>query len=128
MSHIGVLFIWAPVASADASVAPPYIDHASWVRYSGLSSLRIVPTKAGRTLAGDIGKTVEQADEAWREVVALAPNANTGGMRAQFICHWNFAEFAEPGKSSWDLEPWRPAVDANAMVLAGCNPGGAEHR
>ena len=47
-------------------------------------------------------------------------------MRAQFLCHWNFAEFAEPGKTSWDLEPWRPAVDDSQMLLAGCNPGGAE--
>ena len=24
------------------------------------------------------------------------------------MCHWQFAEFAEPGKTSWNLEPWRP--------------------
>jgi hypothetical protein len=47
-------------------------------------------------------------------------------MRAQFLCHWNFAEFAQPGKTSWDLEPWRPPVDHAAMLGAGCNPGGAE--
>ena len=55
-----------------------------------------------------------------------APDADTPGMRAQFLCHWNFAEFAEPGKPSWDLEPWRPDVDDGVMVLAGCNPGGPE--
>jgi len=59
-------------------------------------------------------------------VVALAPGADTSVMRAQFLCHWNFAEFAQPGKTSWDLEPWRPAVDDSVMVLSGCNPGGAE--
>ena len=32
-------------------------------------------------------------------------------MRAQFLCHWQLAEFAEPGKTSWNLEPWRPGVD-----------------
>ena len=47
-------------------------------------------------------------------------------MRAQFVCHWNYAEFAEPGKTSWNLEVWRPAVDENTMVVSGCNPGGAE--
>ena len=114
----------ADVPSSDSAAGPPYIDHVSWARYSGLSSLRLFPTAAGRALAGDIGKTAAQADEAWREVLALAPNADTAGMRAQFVCHWNFAEFAEPGKVSWDLEPWRPVVGPNAMVLAGCNPGG----
>ena len=33
------------------------------------------------------------------------------GMRAQFMCHWQFAELADPGKVSWNLEPWRPEVD-----------------
>ena len=47
-------------------------------------------------------------------------------MRAQFVCHWRFAEIAEPGKTSWNLEPWRPVVDDQAMVDAGCNPGGGE--
>ena len=36
------------------------------------------------------------------------------------------AEIAEPGKTSWNLEPWRPVVDDQAMVDAGCNPGGGE--
>ena len=59
-------------------------------------------------------------------MLKLAPDANTAGMRAQFVCHWRLAEFAEPGKASWNLEPWRPTVDANTMILAGCNPGGSE--
>ena len=76
--------------------------------------------------AGDFGKTAAQSNEAWAEVLALAPDANTAGLRAQFLCHWRFAEFAQPGKTSWDLESWRPDVDDNTMVLAGCNPGGDE--
>jgi hypothetical protein len=47
-------------------------------------------------------------------------------MQAQFLCHWQFAESAEPGKTSWNLEPWRPDVDASQMLAAGCNPGGSE--
>jgi hypothetical protein len=47
-------------------------------------------------------------------------------MRAQFVCHWNYAELAQPGKTSWNLEVWRPTVDDNTMVVSGCNPGGAE--
>lgn len=115
----------APTASADAT-APPYIDQARWVSYGGLPTLRVYPTVAGREIAGELGKTAVETAEAWREVLMLAPDADTPGMRAQFICHWDFAEFAQPGKTSWDLEPWRPAVDDNAMMLTGCNPGGAE--
>jgi len=116
----------APTASADMAASPPYIDHARWVSYGGLPTLRIYPTTAGREVAGEIGKTSVETGEAWHEVLSLAPDADTPGMRAQFICHWNFAELAQPGKTSWDLEPWRPAVDDNTMLLAGCNPGGAE--
>jgi hypothetical protein len=47
-------------------------------------------------------------------------------MREQFDCHWQFAELGHPGKTSWNLEPWRPEVDAVAMMSAGCNPGGTE--
>lgn len=88
--------------------------------------MRIYPTPAGRAVAGEFGKLATDTGEAWREVLAIAPDADTPGMRAQFLCHWNFAEFALPGKTSWDLEPWRPAVDDTATVVAGCNPGGAE--
>jgi hypothetical protein len=59
-------------------------------------------------------------------VLALAPDANTAGMHEQFNCHWELAEVAEPGKISWNLEPWRPVVDAATMVSSGCNPGGSE--
>ena len=97
-----------------------------WVSYSGLSTLRVYPTASGREVAGEMGKTTAQSDEAWAEVIALAPDADTVSIRAQFLCHWRFAEFAQPGKTSWDLESWRPSVDDNTMILAGCNPGGPE--
>ena len=105
---------------------PRYIDQVTWVRYDELPTLRVYPTGIGRQVAGELGKTAAQTEQAWSEVLALAPDARTPGMRSQFLCHWRFAEFAEPGKSSWDLEPWRPAVDEGAMLLSGCNPGGAE--
>jgi hypothetical protein len=117
---------WIPSASADPTTPPPYIDHVTWVSYSGLPTLRVYPTAAGREVAGEMAKTAAQTEEAWGEVLAQAPDADTPGMRSQFLCHWRFAEFAQPGKTSWDLEPWRPAVDDNTMLLAGCNPGGAE--
>jgi hypothetical protein len=115
-----------PGAAADPGTPPPYIDSVTWVSYGGLPTLRVYPTPAGRAVAGSVGKTPAQTDEAWGEVLALAPDADSPGMRAQFLCHWRFAEFAQPGKPSWDLESWRPVVDDNTMVLTGCNPGGAE--
>jgi hypothetical protein len=47
-------------------------------------------------------------------------------MHAQFACHWQFAEVVQPGKTSWNLEPWRPVVDDADMVASRCNPGGQE--
>ncbi|MDA0250254.1 MAG: DUF2599 domain-containing protein [Actinomycetota bacterium] len=126
LAAVGLALFASPAAAADPEPAPPYIDHATWVSYSGLPTLRVYLTGAGRDVAGEFAKTDAQTDVAWGEVLALAPDADTAGMRSQFLCHWRFAEFAEPGKPSWDLEPWRPDVDEATMLLAGCNPGGAE--
>ena len=123
---VGVSIALAPTAAADAGTPPPYIDSVRWVDYSEGATLRVYPTAAGREVAGEMGKTAAQSDEAWAEVIALAPDADTATIRSQFLCHWRFAEFAEPGKTSWDLESWRPAVNDNTMILTGCNPGGPE--
>lgn len=117
----------APVGVADpATISPPFIDHTEWAQWRGLSSLRVFPTPSGRLAARSANAAL--ADEAWAEVLALSPDADTPGMRAQFVCHWQFAELAEPGKTSWNLEPWRPVVDDAEMVASGCNPGGPEER
>jgi hypothetical protein len=122
--------LWGPAAAAaadPAAMSPPFIDHTEWAQWRGLSSLRVFPTPSGRLAAGQSGNAT-LADEAWAEVLALSPDADTAGMRAQFICHWQFAELAAPGKTSWNLEPWRPVVDDAEMVASGCNPGGPEER
>jgi hypothetical protein len=106
------------------SYSPPFVDHTEWTQWGGLTSLRVFPTPAGRLAARQPG-TSAAADEAWAEVLAVSPDADTAGMRAQFICHWQFAEIAQPGKPSWNLEPWRPVVDDAEMVASGCNPGRA---
>jgi hypothetical protein len=123
LAAASVAMLTAPVASAQP--VPGFIDHVEWAKWGDLSSLRVYPTQAGRLAAGQLG-TLGQADEAWAEVLRLSPDADIPGMKPQFICHWQFAEFAEPGKVSWNIEPWRPEVDDTAMVDAGCNPGGTE--
>lgn len=118
-----------PDAATPAPPSPPFIDHTLWARWQGLPSLRVFPTPAGRIAAratGATGDTGASADEAWAEVLARSPDADTPGMRAQFVCHWQFAELAQPGKPSWNLEPWRPVVDDTQMLATGCNPGGPE--
>lgn len=112
---------FAAPANAEAP-PPPYIDRTEWFHWADLSSLRVYPTVAGRQASVDlIGPS-----EAWSEVLASAPEADLPGMREQFVCHWQLAEFVEPGKTSWNLEPWRPVLDEAKMVEAGCNPGGVE--
>jgi Protein of unknown function (DUF2599) len=115
-----------PVASANPVPAPPFIDHVEWAKWGDLSSLRVFPTQSARSASGLMMGTAAEADVAWAEVLALSPDADIPGMKAQFVCHWKLAEYAEPGKVSWNLEPWRPEVDDNEMVSAGCNPGGTE--
>jgi hypothetical protein len=124
---IGVLSGAAPASAEPGTSAPPYVDHVVWTQWSErnqLSSLRVYPTAHGRTAAKRLGSLSPEADEAWSEVLAQAPQAGTPGMRNQFRCHWDFAETLQPGKVSWNLEPWRPVVDDATMVSAGCNPGG----
>ncbi|HEX2400448.1 MAG TPA: DUF2599 domain-containing protein [Mycobacterium sp.] len=115
----------APVASADPVPGPPYVDHVQWSKWADLSSLRVYPTDAARQASLDPG-TDAQAGEAWTEVLTLSPDADIPGMQAQFLCHWHYAELVEPGKVSWNLEPWRNEVSEEQMVAAGCNPGGTE--
>ncbi len=122
--------LWGPAGTGAADpdpASPPFIDHTQWAQWRGLSSLRVFPTPSGRLASRQPGNTA-LADEAWAELLALSPDVDTAGMRAQFICHWQFAELAEPGKTSWNLEPWRPVVDDAEMVASGCNPGGPEER
>ncbi|MBU8833063.1 DUF2599 domain-containing protein [Mycolicibacterium goodii] len=117
---------WLPSAHADpAGVSTPYVDHVEWAKWGDLSSLRVYPTGTARELSRQPGNAA-LADEAWQQVLALSPDADIPGMREQFLCHWTFAELVEPGKTSWNLEPWRPEVSPDAMAAAGCNPGGTE--
>ncbi|HEY1843189.1 MAG TPA: DUF2599 domain-containing protein [Mycobacterium sp.] len=125
---VGALSGIAPASAEPGSGAlvypTPFVDRIQWAQWNQLSSLRVYPTASGRAAARRLGSSGPEADEAWSEVLALAPQADTPGMRPQFLCHWELAEIAQPGKVSWNLEPWRPVVDDATMVSSGCNPGG----
>nr|WP_231752715.1 DUF2599 domain-containing protein [Mycobacterium gordonae] len=99
-----------------------YVERVEWTRVGDTASLRVYPTAAGRQAS----TRLVGPDQAWGEVLRLAPDADKPGMRYQFVCHWRLAEFAQPGKVSWNLEPWRPSVGAVAMITSRCNPGGTE--
>ena len=100
---------------------PPFIERVQWMRGSGGRSLRVFPTASGRVAGG-----ATDAQEAWSEVLRLAPDADQPGMRMQFDCHWLYARLVQPDKPSWNLEPWRPVVTESQMTDARCNPGGPE--
>ncbi|BBX18893.1 hypothetical protein CRI77_01925 [Mycolicibacterium duvalii] len=123
----GVLpVVLAPSAAATpAGSPPPYVDHVEWAKWGDLSSLRVYPTPAGRDTSGRPG-AAPAGEQAWAEVLTLSPDAEIPGMKEQFFCHWKFAEIFEPGKTSWNLEPWRPLVSPDQLVATGCNPGGTE--
>ena len=117
--------IMAPAALADSlPPAPPYVDHVEWAKWGDMSSLRVYPTESGREAS--LVATTTAGDEAWAEVLRLAPDADMPTMWHQFMCHWEFAELAQPGKVSWNLEPWRNLVSDEEMAKARCNPGGTE--
>lgn len=118
-----VSLVVAPGVAANPAPAPPYVDHVEWAKWGDLSSLRVYPTAAGRQ-ASVITPT--GVDAAWAEVLTLSPDADMPGMWNQFRCHWEYAELGQPGKTSWNLEPWRPEVDKDMLVATGCNPGGTE--
>jgi hypothetical protein len=120
----GAMPISTPLAAAPT--VDPYadlalIDHVEWTEGIDGARLLVFPTQAGRHT------TFPGSDErAWQEVLAQSADADSLGMRDQFICHWEWARMVAPNKPSWNLEPWRPAVGYQATVQASCNPGGPE--
>ena len=75
---------------------------------------RSIPTDRGRRWASGAGM-----DAGWREVVDAQPDADTPGMKEQYMCHAQFA----PRKDGWYLEPWRPPGTYFETVAARCNRG-----
>ncbi|WP_010542418.1 DUF2599 domain-containing protein [Dietzia alimentaria] len=104
-----------------APPAPPFIASAAWADSDYGRTLKISPTPAGRRAWDTSDSTV-----AWQEVLRLHPDADVPGMWEQFDCHWTWARILEPDKPTWNVEPWRPVVTADQMLVEGCNPGGPE--
>lgn len=100
--------------SQEVTELPRLVDDATWVTREGERALVISPSRLLRESHCD-----QVYDEAWRRVVAAVPEADTPGMRDQFVCHAAFAST----KGAWYLEPARPAVGYWRTVGAGCNPG-----
>lgn len=120
-STLSVAAASTPTTTSTPTLPPPYVDHVTWVETAVGPSLQIVPTPAGRRTENPTGD-----DIAWAEVLRMAPDADTPGMRAQFDCHWDFARLVEPDKPSWNIEPQRPVVTDDVMIQTRCNPGFAE--
>lgn len=85
---------------------------AVWGEREGGRSLAVTPSTwaRGRSSAAHEGLSAQ--------LVALEPEAATETMQDQLACH----ELGAPDKATWNLEPWRPVVDAAALVVARCNP------
>ncbi|MDV7999800.1 DUF2599 domain-containing protein [Rhodococcus sp. IEGM 1408] len=111
----------SPTALPNAAPAAPLIAAATWADSDFGVTLKVAPTPAGREAWDSLA-----AAEAWQQVLRLAPEAGSPGMREQFDCHWTWARILEPDKPTWNIEPWRPVVGADRMLAEGCNPGGPE--
>lgn len=109
-----------PATRPTPATGPPFIARVAWVSDTRGRILRVYPTPAGRIAA------LDGSAEAWSEVLRYAADAGSPGMQAQFECHWVFARIVDAGKTSWNLEPWRPVVTSLEMRRSRCNPGGAE--
>lgn len=102
---------------ATSQVAAVYGTHliatTKWTtRGEGGKSLQVSPTYFGR-LSGEVAMTY-----AAQELKTLRPETATGPMEKQLRCHLIGAR----GKTTWNLEPWRPDVSEVEYLLARCNP------
>lgn len=91
------------------------VSEVRWItRDDGLVSLEVTPSEDGRRWTSSAAM-----DAGWRQVVDTVPDADTAGMKEQYMCHARFA----PRKDGWYLEPWRPAGTFIETVAARCNRG-----
>ncbi|WP_245993465.1 DUF2599 domain-containing protein [Xylanimonas allomyrinae] len=112
-------------------VADPYlgfslISSASWTKYAEGRTLKVTPTGWSRANAGSYLAGVSGWDELYSKYKNSGLNTNLDGMRDQYICHQQIVALRSPGKSTWNLDEWRPDVSYVQTVNSSCNPGGAK--
>ncbi|WP_045386248.1 DUF2599 domain-containing protein, partial [Mycobacterium kyorinense] len=73
-----IVALLAAVPASAETPTPPFVDHTEWVQWAQGTSLRVYPTPSARAAAR---QGVSGSDEAWSEVLAKAPGADTPGMR-----------------------------------------------
>jgi hypothetical protein len=98
--------------AANLWFTPVAVESAVWGEAEGGRSLAVTPSAWARA------RGLAAQEGLWAQVRALAPDADTPGMQAQLECH----ELGAPDKATWNLEPWRPDVDAIEMIRERCNP------
>lgn len=109
---LDVLVSAGPTGAATLTFGADALVSAVWGDREGGRSLAVVPAVWVR--AGSLA-----AQEAlWSALVTAEPDADSTSMRDQLTCH----ALGAPTKESWNLEPWRPAVDSFTLLAARCNP------
>lgn len=109
----GDLLVSMPAGAVSVRESRPLLT-ARWVQRGDEKSLRIEPADSVR-----MWSTSAAQQALWTEVLNTVPEADSPGMRDQFVCHVAFAAT----KEAWFLEPARPDVGYPATVAARCNPG-----
>lgn len=123
--------IEARLSSTFPVVADPYlfidlINSATWVHHTEGFTLEVTPTTWARSFAGQYMIGVYDWSELYSKYKDKGLNTNLNGMRDQLICHQVFVAVRYPGKSTWNLDEWRPDVGYVQTVNASCNPGGSK--
>lgn len=102
------------IAAADGAelwLSDTAVIDLDWGIREGGRSLAVTPSAWGRSGSMAASALVWAA-------VSADPEADTSSMRAQLDCHI----LGAPNKATWNLEPWRPDVDALTMLSSRCNP------
>jgi len=103
--------------------APPGTQSGLWFTARSILDLSWGDREGGRSLAvtpSDWARAGGLAADAlvWAQLADAEPEARTPTMHAQLTCH----QLGARTKATWNLEPWRPQVDALELVAARCNP------
>jgi len=99
---------------ADPWVGVDLIRRTVWT--SSMQTLQVYPTDWGRNAP------IAARWAAWAEVQTKTPGTreNTSAMTDQLLCHFDGRIF-DMGKTSWNIDIWRPYVLYTTLLRAKCN-------